>query len=1042
MAIPDIVHNTINNRYQLRAMIGRGGMGAVYRAYDRLNNKLIALKQVTARGSQLTFTSQTIRGDSVDFRLALAQEFKMLSSIRHPHIISVLDYGFDKDQHPYFTMELLDDAQPLIEATQGASLKQKCELIVQVLHALHYLHRRGVVHRDLKPGNVLVRDHTVKVLDFGLAVAHEIADSDEQVAGTLAYIAPETLQYGIISPQSDLYAVGVMAYEMLSGQHPFDLTDTTAFIQDLLLNEPDITRMDVSAELAGVVGRLLKRDPQVRFANASDVIDAFMQSAGLPLVIETPTLRDSVIQAAQFVGREGELDQLTQALQDAKNGHGGSWLIAGESGVGKSRLLDELRTIALVEGALVMRGQSVSSGGLPYRQWRDPVRRLSLVTSVTDLEAGVLSEVIPDLNEIIERDIPALPRLQGSGQQTRLVSTITALFQRQKQPMVLLLEDLQWSSESLKPLQALNTIVETLPLLIVGTYRDDERPDLPEELPGMARIKLERLQPEQIAALGESIIGNTGRRPDVVDLLWRETEGNTYFIVEVIRALAEDAGQLSLIGNRTLPIRVMAGGIQAVLRRRIQRVPEWAMPLLNLAAVYGRSQQVEVLERLQDGIDMDTWLTVCNEAAVLEVHEGRWQFAHDKLREVVLNDIDEDTLPALHRRVAEAMEIVFGDDPTRILALTEHWYAAQEPKKAADYAYNAGEQALIVGDFVQAERILEQGLSLLQDDRHPLEKARLLKHMGALHWRLSDYTLSTQHYKESLSLARKAVDASAVADALNGLGFVNALMGYFDAATEYATEALATAKEAGDATNHARALNNLGICAEDQEDFKGAHDYYQQALSIFESLDERRGMASTLNNLGTASDSMGDLKAARIYYERSLGLCREIGFQHGVATLSNNLGLLYEKNQDYQAAWDAYQQSLPVARQIGDRRGVVVAMLNMIFIALELQFTQQARDYLCDATALLQTINQPMLIPHVYAGAARIALYDGEIERAANLLGAILSHDDLDGDFRLLRLGPVQQKIDSTQYAADIQQGRTLAQSDILQGILQVYCAQ
>ncbi len=106
MSVPQATQMTINNRYQIQNLIGRGGMGAVYRAHDRLTNTMIALKQVTAKDNQLSFTSRIIQGDSIDFRLALAQEFKMLATMRHPHIISVLDYGFDNTQQPYFTMEL------------------------------------------------------------------------------------------------------------------------------------------------------------------------------------------------------------------------------------------------------------------------------------------------------------------------------------------------------------------------------------------------------------------------------------------------------------------------------------------------------------------------------------------------------------------------------------------------------------------------------------------------------------------------------------------------------------------------------------------------------------------------------------------------------------------------------------------------------------------------------------------------------------------------------------------------------------------------
>src|SRR5258706_15531538 len=152
--------------------------------------------------------------DRMDTRLALAEEFQLLASLRHPNIISVLDYGFD-DGNPYFTMELLDHAQTILECGRGQPLAAQVGLLVQVLQALAYLHRRGVIHHDLKPGNVLVTGEQVKLLDFGLSVMRkQRSDDGGTTSGTLAYLAPEVLS-GLPSDEtSDLYAVGVIAYEL------------------------------------------------------------------------------------------------------------------------------------------------------------------------------------------------------------------------------------------------------------------------------------------------------------------------------------------------------------------------------------------------------------------------------------------------------------------------------------------------------------------------------------------------------------------------------------------------------------------------------------------------------------------------------------------------------------------------------------------------------------------------------------------------------------------------------------------------------------
>lgn len=272
------------NRYNVLNILGQGGMGVVYRAYDRLEGQIIALKRLIYSPDVLEQLDQI----GVDMRVSLAREFQVLATLRHPHIISVLDYGFDENHLPFFTMELLEGVMTVVDYGREQDAQTREALVLQMLQALSYLHRRGVLHRDIKPDNVLVSaDGALKLADFGLASARKQV-TDGISLGSLPYMAPELLDGHAATEQSDLYAVGLVAYEMLAGRYPFSLTGIMDdLIKDISSTELDMEALDASPALRQVLGRLLAKQASQRFLTAEAALQAYAQSANLRATQET-----------------------------------------------------------------------------------------------------------------------------------------------------------------------------------------------------------------------------------------------------------------------------------------------------------------------------------------------------------------------------------------------------------------------------------------------------------------------------------------------------------------------------------------------------------------------------------------------------------------------------------------------------------------------------------------------------------------------------------------------------------------------------------
>lgn len=1045
----------LGGRYFIGDELGSGGMGTVYRAYDRLTGQDVALKQVKVNPASLMFGSAGWGG--LDLSQALAREFTVLAGLCHRHIISVLDYGFDDHQQPYYTMSLIDQPQSLLKGTMRWPLRRKLELVLQILEALVYLHRHNILHRDLKPANVLVTPQgEAKVVDFGLAL-HLREVQAGKGAGTSGYIAPELYGGAPASPAADLWGVGIMMFELITGVHPFDPRGQGVALVNSLYSQPELSiltdairfggeRLGVSpVELTQIITRLLARNPAERYHSATHVLNDLAAALDIQLT-DTLDARESFLQAAAFVGRESELSQLTAALDTALAGQGACWLIGGESGVGKSRLLDELSTVGRVKGVWVLRGQATAERGAAFHVWRDVIPTIALHVALTDNEASILKPIAPTLETVLGRPIPDAPTVNAEAMTRRVTDTLTDVLSRLQRPTLLLLEDLHWATHSLNPLRAVLPTIGAHPMLIIGTYRDDERPDLPNDLPAnVHQMLLHRLDEAATVDLVRGMLGSdAAEQSALIELLQRETEGNAFFLVETVRALAEEAGRLANIVTAQLPESVLAGGVQEVVSRRLERIPAFAQPLLQAAAMIGRQLDLEALSTLCQtdaprfnaaGMTLERWLQVGADAAVLELRDQRWRFSHDKLREAVLRAMSADHTRAYAQTIAAMFEQL---KPRTALegelagAMARYWGWAGDKDRERHYRRYAGVYEGNTGNFRLAIRHYQRALDLYPSDDYSAPLVVIRAHMADAYTSLSEYAaayallqpmlehpnlptqcrwlvyhrLAQAHFNRGhVSDALEPIEAALkevyvygqevdITDVLRTAANIAMRRGDF----ERADTLFQTVRDRAVGRNiYADAMYGLAQIAIERHQLDDAGRYAEEALSLYETLVDRNAEAETCNLLGIINGRREN-PAALSYFRRALSHMQRAGSIGRVGRIQSNIAIEIRKTGDFVGAIDMMQQAIATFESLDDSFSMGAVLVNLGKTYELAGEDDDADPVVRRALTIALQAQAGLVYPHGLIGLARTAQRRGDSERAARLAAVIEAHS---GDARL-----------------------------------------
>jgi class 3 adenylate cyclase len=971
--VPPDAPRLIDGRYDVIGFLGQGGRKRVYLTRDReAGGREFAVAVFATEGMAETALARARRE---------AQAMERLG--RHPRIVTVIGAG-EHEGAPYLVSEYVpggDVGNRLADAPRGRfEWRQALEIAADICRALEHAHGHGIVHRDLKPANVWFgEDGRARLGDFGLAATERRSREATELIGTVAYLPPEQALGRAVDGRADLYSLGALLYEMLTGQPPFTGEDAVTVISRHVNTEPVPPRR-LDATIPPAVDRLvlslLAKSPDERPQTAADVrarIDAIFADPDATADDDADRLDE--LASGAIVGRDRELAEGRAAVDEARAGHGSLLFVAGEPGIGKTRIAEELATYASVRGARVIWGRCHEDERAPaFWPWIEAIRGYVRDADPVGLrwQLGArgpeLARLVPEIAELLGGE-PEEAGDDEAQERFRLLDAVAGFLAdaSRSRPLLVVLEDLHWADpSSLELLRFTSRQLADAGLLVIGTYRDVELGQsqaIAEPLTELARAERARLvrvgglDADAVAAMIKASAG-TELRPALVEAIWERTEGNPFFVGEIVRILAASG---SLDGEATdLPVAIPEGARDAVLRR-LEALSDDARQVLRVAAVAGREFEPAVIERacgwdaghvagaLTEGLDART----LSERAT----NTDWlSFSHAIVRETLYAGIDRRERRELHAKVGEAIEAVHTQDLARFYDdVARHFAEAVpegDPEKAIEYAEKAAEHAMRRLAHEDAALHYGRALELLDacEDVDPERRLRLTLAVGHARTVAGRFAEARAAFDEAAALARETGDADALVTAALGAAHV-ATVGLVD------EPLLALLGESLDA---------LG------EDDDG----------------RRVEVLAAITNRVIWRDPQGEAREAA---SAALELARSIGDDHALAVaLTGQQLVLAATPEAPQQRLENSIELVDVAERCGDGDLAVRGYAYRIHSLLELGRVEEAEEAYGEYRRVALELRQPQHLWHLPLFAANRATMRGRFEDAERLAAEAL----------------------------------------------------
>ena len=913
--------------HRILGVAGRGGMGVVYHAIHEPLQRHVALKLI----------APALAADE-SFRARFQRECQAAASIRHPHVLPVYHAGEQRGLL-YVTMQWVDGADlgRVLALEQRLAAAPASALVADLAGALDAAHRVGIVHRDVKPTNVLIETEGETMhpflADFGLAQC--VSESSQlthagMILGTLDYAAPEQLEERAVDARADVYALGCLLFHVLTGRVPFPRgTSSAKILAHVRTPPPSVTALvtAVPEALARVVERAMAKRPEDRYQSAGEFGLAALAAAGLRAApppddhtltitpsglpramrslqpLPLPAALTSEAREGPFVGRQDVIDRLTGRYELAADCRAQFALLYGEPGVGKTRIVSEFAHRAYDDGAIVLYGRSNAESIVPYQPFITAIqhylahRHDEMLAHVLDLELCELGRFIPGLRRAAAT-LAAPLAAEPEARRYRLFEAVTRLLTHaaEERPVVLILDDLHWADASTALL--LRHVVQQMQdvrLCVLGTMRDAESCAADDLVQLLARLRPQRHMFERISVGGldtdetAALVAThepDGAGPSFVRRLQHATAGNPLFILEMLKSLAErDRGASDATPEHALTLVGVPEGAKGVIAQRIMRLPEPAQKVLAEASVIGTEFSLDVLDRLMKE-PVDEIIAALEEAGraglIRESDEqiDRFAFTHALVRDALAEQQSASRRMRLHRRIGEALEQTA---PAAVNAaeLAHHFFESRDldaGQKAVQYCVRAGDVAAWALAHENALEHYRRALIAL-DMRTPADGRRrceLLLAVGGVELRRGDPAAGAT-FEAAAELARRLGEADQLGRSALGRAGRYSEAGIIDhAAIALLEEALVQLPE-DDSALRAQLTARLADALQFTTDSARTTALSRDALLMARRVGDTRTLIATLESRHTALLHIEHLDERLRLSEEILALADEIG---------------------------------------------------------------------------------------------------------------------------------------------------------------------